>query len=261
VLVAAGFSSVYGVACYKGIDAKNEAIRMGIAGSLSNVIIESSFHFVDTVNVRAKVSEKNISSMKMVQKIYAKEGLFGFGKGFSACFYGSIFCGFIYFSLYKIFKQVFREMFGDRYNIAWSYFAASFVAELFTLLVYYPYDLVKCRLQSKNYEFKYQNIPHAFKKEISDAKSIMPLYRGALPFLMTYCIFISIQFTIYEYIMRHFKEVVYRGDSKKFEDNKFNVNLFAACLAGAVGSGVTNSLDVITINKQANPKLNITKMI
>jgi hypothetical protein len=66
VLVGAGFTSVYGFACYKGIDAKNEAIRMGIAGSLSNVIIESSFHFVDTVNVRAKVSEKNVSSMKMV---------------------------------------------------------------------------------------------------------------------------------------------------------------------------------------------------
>jgi hypothetical protein len=128
---------------------------MGIAGSLSNQIIEARFHFVDTVNVRAKTSEANLSSLNMVKKIYTKEGISGFTKGFSACFYGSIACGFLYFSLYKLFKQVFRDLFGSTYNIAWTYFAASFVAELFTLLVYYPYDLVKCRMQSKNYEFKY----------------------------------------------------------------------------------------------------------
>jgi hypothetical protein len=46
------------------------------------------------------------------------------------------------------------------------FFLAAFVAEFFTLLIHYPYDLVKCRLQSKNFHFKYRNIPHAFKKEI-----------------------------------------------------------------------------------------------
>lgn len=119
---------------------------MGIAGSLSNLLIESGFHFVDTVNVRAKVSESNVSSITMVKRIYATEGLYGFGKGFSACFYGSVVCGFIYFSLYKIMKQWFRSTFGDSVHISFSYFSASFIAELFTLLVYYPYDLIKCRL-------------------------------------------------------------------------------------------------------------------
>ena len=65
------------------------------------MIVETSFHFVDTVNVRAKVSEKNTTSLNMVKKIYASEGIYGFSKGFSATFYGSIVCGFIYFSLYK----------------------------------------------------------------------------------------------------------------------------------------------------------------
>ena len=43
--------------------------------------------------------------------------------------------------------------------------AASFTAEAFTISLKYPFDLVKCRLQSVNYLFKYQSIPHAFKKE------------------------------------------------------------------------------------------------
>lgn len=103
----------------------------------------------------------------MVHTIYSSEGLYGFSKGFSAAFYGSIFCGLIYFSLYKLFKQHIKEWLGETYNIAWTFFLASFAAEFFTLLVYYPYDLIKCRLQSKNYFFKYKNLVHAFRKEIT----------------------------------------------------------------------------------------------
>jgi hypothetical protein len=147
ILTAITFCSVYGGLCYKGVKYPNDIIRMGIAGSLANVIIEAGFHGIDTINVRAKVSKKNRSSLHMASKIFRKEGLTGFAKGFSACFYGSIACGFIYFSLYKAFKQIFRDPIEKRgYNPAVTFFAASFVAEMFTLLVYYPYDMIKCRL-------------------------------------------------------------------------------------------------------------------
>jgi hypothetical protein len=119
---------------------------MGVAGSIANLTVEAGFHFLDTVNVRAKTSEQHVSSITMVRKIYSKEGLYGFSKGFSACYYGSILCGLIYFSLYKFYKTVFRDYFGEDVNVAWIFFSASFCAEFFTLLVYYPYDLVKCRL-------------------------------------------------------------------------------------------------------------------
>jgi hypothetical protein len=103
--IAIGFSTAYGYTCYRSIGAKNDLFRLAIAGSLASLICESTFHVVDTVNVRAKVSEHNESSLRMVNKIYAKEGLYGFTRGFSACFYGSIVCGFIYFGLYKVLKQ------------------------------------------------------------------------------------------------------------------------------------------------------------
>lgn len=102
--IAIGFSAVYGYTCKRSIHASNETFRLAIAGSLAGLIVESTFHVVDTVNVRAKVSEKNESSLNMVNKIYAKEGLYGFTRGFSACFYGSIVCGFIYFGMYKVLK-------------------------------------------------------------------------------------------------------------------------------------------------------------
>ena len=37
--------------------------------------------------------------------------------------------------------------------------------------------------------------------------------------------------------------------------------MFAGFLAGAVSSGLTNSFDMVTINKQTNPDLKIMEMI
>ena len=204
ILSAIGFMGCYSYLCKKSINSNNDIVRMGVAGSLANLTVESMFHFVDTVNVRAKLSDSHDSSLKIATKIYAKEGIQGFSKGFSACFYGSAVCGFLYFSLYKVFKVYSKEWFGDKYNVTFLFFGAAFAAEFFTLLVYYPYDLVKCRLQSKNFIFKYRNLPHAFRKEISEG-SILSLYRGSFPFLVTYCFFVSIQFTIYEFIIKHYK--------------------------------------------------------
>lgn len=50
-------------------------MKFGIAGSLANVVIETTFHFADTVNIRAKASVSNVSTATMVSKIYAQEGL------------------------------------------------------------------------------------------------------------------------------------------------------------------------------------------
>lgn len=146
ILVAGTFCGVYGYLCKKGVNHPNEFIRMGIAGSFAHVTVEAMFHFVDTVNVRAKLGDTNLSSISMVRKIYQAEGLYGFSRGFSAMFYGSVICGFIYFAGYKFLKSYLIENYGETQNAAMLFFMASFVAEFFTLLIYYPYDLVKCRL-------------------------------------------------------------------------------------------------------------------
>ena len=82
----------------------------------------------------------------LVNKIWRKEGLYGFGKGFSACFYGAAACGFLYFAIYKFLKNKFKENFGSALDLALIYMLASLSAETFTLLIQYPYDLIKCRL-------------------------------------------------------------------------------------------------------------------
>ena len=37
--------------------------------------------------------------------------------------------------------------------------------------------------------------------------------------------------------------------------------MLAAFLGGAIGSGLTNAFDVLTINKQTNPSLNLIELI
>ena len=85
------------------------------------------------------------------------------------------------------------------------FLGASIFAESLTILVHFPYDLIKCRLQSKNYLFKYKNLPHAFRKEIKN-NGFLSLYTGSFPFLITYVTFISLQFTIYEAVMDKYKK-------------------------------------------------------
>jgi uncharacterized membrane protein len=70
VAVTVGVVGAYGLTCYKAIKWENEILRFGIAGSLANVIIESAFHFMDTVNIRSKAAEKTISTSTIIQKIF-----------------------------------------------------------------------------------------------------------------------------------------------------------------------------------------------
>ena len=136
--------------------------------------------------------------------IYKKEGLYGFGKGFSACFYGSVVCGFTFFYLYKTIKLQIYDIFGFEVNPTLVFFTASIAAECLTIIVYFPYDLVKCRLQTKNHLYEYKSLPQAFSKIIK-SKGVFGLYQGCLPFLCTYATFIGIQFTMYEYLFNSYK--------------------------------------------------------
>lgn len=89
-------------------------------------------------------------------------------------------------------------------NVGFVFFFASFIAEMLTLVVLYPYDTLKTRLQTTNYKYNYKNLLHAFTKEISE-NGVLSLYRGGLPFLLMYTSVISIQFTTYETLIKYFK--------------------------------------------------------
>lgn len=65
------------------------------------------------------------------------------------------------------------------------------------------------------------------------------------------------QFTIYERIVKAYKARY--GES--YAEKEFQANMVASFMGGAVGSAVTNGLDVLTINKQANPDMKIMQLV
>uniref|UniRef100_A0A7S3CRB4 Mitochondrial carrier protein n=1 Tax=Strombidium rassoulzadegani TaxID=1082188 RepID=A0A7S3CRB4_9SPIT len=217
------------------------------------MVCECVFHLVDTVNIRSKVndgSNQSKNTWQQIRAIYTKEGLFGFGKGFSACFYGSIFCGFSYFFLYKFMKLTLYERYGENINPTYVFLISSMTAETLTIIVHFPYDLIKCRLQSRNYIFKYKNLPHAFRKEIRN-NGVLSLYQGALPFLLTYSTFVGLQFTIYERMTKYYKSLY---SEQEFKDREMSVNFKCGLVAGSIAAGITNPLECLTVNKQTGGK-------
>ena len=59
------------------------------------------------------------------------------------------------------------------------------IAEAVSMIIYYPYEIVKVRMIAKNDKFKYQSIPDAFKK-IYIANGPLGLYSGSGHFLINY---------------------------------------------------------------------------
>lgn len=57
IFISSGFVALYAGTCYKALTWKNDVLRLGVAGSLANLIVESGFHFIDTVNIRSKAMQ------------------------------------------------------------------------------------------------------------------------------------------------------------------------------------------------------------
>jgi hypothetical protein len=87
-------------------------LRVGAAGSVTVLMGESTFYFIDAVNTRSKVIVgENMSMRAMFTKILREEGIYGLYKGFSSSFYSSILYGYVYFFFYKGLKVYLKDKF------------------------------------------------------------------------------------------------------------------------------------------------------
>lgn len=73
------------------------------------LIGESSFYFIDAVNMRSKILAENVPFYEMLKRIIKQDGIYGLYKGYSASFYSSILYGYLYFYIYKGIKVQMKE--------------------------------------------------------------------------------------------------------------------------------------------------------
>ena len=77
------------------------------------------------------------------------------------------------------------------------YASSSTIAEVISLLIYYPYELVKIRLLTKNDIYKYESVSDAFVK-IVRKDGVRGLYRGCVSFFFAFLGQYTMQMTTYE---------------------------------------------------------------
>jgi hypothetical protein len=183
-----GFSATYLYSLHLAKKCDNEILRIGAAGSVTVLMGESCFYFIDAVNTRSKIiMNENVGLIEMTKRILKSEGIYGMYKGYSSCFYSSILYGYVYFFFYKGLKVHFKEKFQPITTSAHAliYAMASAMAEFVALLIYYPFELIKIRFLTKNDVYLYESVSDAFLKIMRKDK-IKGLYKGIVPFFFTY---------------------------------------------------------------------------
>jgi hypothetical protein len=187
----------------------------------------------------------------MINRIYSKEGLFGFTHGLSATYYGALIGGMIYFSTYKFFKKLLKhESIDENKNINFfAYLFSSSIGELFFMIIYYPFDLVRTRMQTRTHH-SYNDIIDGFKQILGKKQRIRrfgKLYVGATPSFVlnisNQCLLFSITESMREYFML-------KNNVKHVKELSFVEYHTCSITAGAIAGAITNVLEVITINKQ-----------
>jgi hypothetical protein len=55
------FTGTFIYSIYRAQKSDNEVLRIGAAGSITTLIGESSFYFIDAINARSKILDHNVS--------------------------------------------------------------------------------------------------------------------------------------------------------------------------------------------------------
>ena len=56
ILITSSFCAAYLGLCKYAIKHPSEILRLGVGGSIANMLCETVFHIIDTVNIRSKVT-------------------------------------------------------------------------------------------------------------------------------------------------------------------------------------------------------------
>jgi hypothetical protein len=189
----------------------------------------------------------------MFRYIFRNEGVAGLTKGIQASFYGAIIYGFTYFYLYKLFKETYKKHIGE--SSAFMFLLASCFTQMIALWVFYPFDMIKVRLQTSNHIFKYKGLKNAFIRIFYQHNSLKGFYVGFPVYLCTYVTNFSFQITIYELITGELKE---RGD---YANNEYGCVLGSSAVSGLIAASLTNPLEVLAVRKQTDPSIDLKKII
>ena len=199
------WSFMCGYSFQKARQSENEVLRLAAAGSLMTQIAELSFYYMDTINSRSKISAESISMIRMLRNVINEEGAKALFRGITATYYGSTFYGFSYFFSYPWLKKQGHDFFASRNALPLLHLGSGFVSEYLALLLYYPFETIKVRLQTKTYANSVSLLEGMAL--LAREKGIKKLYKGYFWYALNYSINYSIQISLYEYLIARHKRL------------------------------------------------------
>lgn len=237
-----------GYIMFETYNLQNSHLKMGVAGLLGQVTTDFLFHPLELINVRTKFDyAKKLSTFTTAKNIIDTKGIPGFFRGGSVTILGSSFGGFIYFSLYKKIKEKVLKLLEHRKDLNFiAYGIAAVIPEVLVYLLYYPFDLIKTRIQTGQYNYKnFADGIHQNKVKNDIKKTLKNLYTGFSPSL---CLNVSgsmLTMVTFE-ICRDF----YANKQKIHSSQVCGKEYFKSCfIAGLVSATLLNSLEVYSIQK------------
>eukprot|EP00355_Strombidium_rassoulzadegani_P010708 CAMPEP_0168621744 /NCGR_PEP_ID=MMETSP0449_2-20121227/7870_1 /TAXON_ID=1082188 /ORGANISM="Strombidium rassoulzadegani, Strain ras09" /LENGTH=249 /DNA_ID=CAMNT_0008662909 /DNA_START=574 /DNA_END=1319 /DNA_ORIENTATION=+ len=184
-----------------------------------------------------------------MQQVYKHYGPYGIYRGFRTSYYSATTGAFAFFIVYKGMKQKMREYFqpATQQQCSLIYLVASVCAEAISMFIYYPYEILKVRMITKNDTFGYKSIPDAFHK-IFKSEGVRGWYKGYPYFLVNFVLSNTIQLVIYETYMDLKKKKV---GNREFKLNEGRYVIEAALLGGFITGSLLNSFECVMYMKMA----------
>jgi hypothetical protein len=223
-------------------------LKMGIIGLLAQVSTDYLFHPLDLVNVRTKFYyRESQSTYTTTSRILNSTGISGFFRGGSVTLMASSIGGFIYYALYKNIREQIKEKIHDPKKNYIAYSIASVTSQLVVYIFYYPFELIKTRIQTGQFAYKhFFDGVNKIYAESDKGKFLKNLYLGYIPsmFLSTSTAFLV--FFTFEIARDYIAKL--RGIKNT---DVSGLDYFACTvLAGVVSATTLNFLEVYTIQRQ-----------
>jgi hypothetical protein len=227
---------------------KNPQYRMGIIGLLSQVTTDFLFHPLDLVNVRTKYYYKEkLTTYNTTKRILNTTGITGFFRGGTVTLMASSMSGFIYYTLYRNIRERVKSVIKDEKKYFIAYSLASIISQLSLYIFYYPFELVKTRIQTGQYAYKhfFDGIYKIYTNS-DKGKFFANVYLGYVPsmFLST-----STAFLVF-FTFEVSRDCIARARGIRSHDVAGFDYFACTLLAGIVSATTLNFLEVYTIQRQ-----------
>lgn len=212
--------------------------KLSFFSSLGFWLADMLLYPFDTLATRIKANKSQLSSLyQEIRHIISHENPRNLYRGFSSTFPCSFVSNIIYFMLYENLNKALKPHCQQTALTCLPLLTSSF-SELFALIFYLPFDIVRTRLQVNFKEYSYSGLNSGIREIIAN-EGLFRLYRSSHLYIMNTCSYVGVQMWFFELL----RSRVLKKSGKKTLDFKESIAVSFPVTAAA--TIIVNPLDVI----------------